>query len=64
MRYKITVKQLVPDSELDLDDLNTRPDGTYYSDESDRDAALDEFHASIAISCLDHYSIDIELTDD
>jgi hypothetical protein len=61
----ITVKQLVPDAELDPDDRREAIAGSYaicvgpeLDDEGAEDAALTEFHNRIPIHTLDVFDID------
>ena len=61
-QYKITIKQLASDSDLDHDDLIDNPSGTVYLEAVTENAALDEFHETIPISCLDHFEITIKKT--
>ena len=60
MKYKITVKQLVKNHQLDYDDREENPSGVYFQTAENKDDALDDFHFTVAISCLDHFKIDIE----
>lgn len=59
----VEVKQLVPDTDLDQDDRHEAIKGVrYYTvkgnpPNSPEEAALDEFHATIPIACLDDFSI-------
>jgi len=55
--FVITVIQLVPNVELDLDDYMERPDGQYEYEAKCEYKALDKFHMTIPIACLDHYEI-------
>lgn len=61
---EIHVRQLVPDAELDPEDLEDKVAGKYEVEVPASaelpvavSIALDEFHCSVAISCLDDYSI-------
>lgn len=58
--YEITVKQLVKDETLDHDDRLDDPKGDYDYWAENEDAALDHFHETVAIACLDHYEITIK----
>ena len=57
--FVVTVKQLVSDEELDHDDFNDNPSGEHRVFGTDNDDALNEFHATIPIACLDDFEITI-----
>lgn len=59
-RFKVTVKQIAPDEALDHDDREENPSGEHFVEEVSEDAALDEFHATVPIACLDDFDISIE----
>jgi len=66
-RYRITMKQLVDDDELDWDDQEEHGehgvDGTFEAAVIDAvgvEDALDRFHASVPIAVLDDYEINCE----
>lgn len=59
MKFSIMVKQLVPDRELDYDDLQENPSGEYIVEGEDEEDALDEFHHTVPIACLDHFDIEV-----
>ena len=64
---QVTCEQLVADGELDYDDQHDGPCSeehyriTAYSREGAHEAALDVFHESNAIACLDDYNISVEV---
>lgn len=60
--FKITVTQLVPDSELDHDDKEENPAGEHIRRSATQDEAMDDFHNSVPIACLDDFDITIEET--
>jgi len=63
--YIITVHQTTSDHRLDPDDLDYRPEGGYIIEAVDPEAALDIFHDTIPIACLEDYNIEwIELKQD
>lgn len=57
LTYLITVKQTVPFYELTPEDQDDRPTGEYEYDAEDEEEALDEFHETIPIKCLDDFEI-------
>ena len=57
--FKITVKQIVEHLE-DPNDRNENPAGEYTWYAKNSDIALDEFHATVPIGCLDDFDIYIE----
>jgi len=57
MTYIITVKQLVPDDQLDPDDQVDNPSGEHTEEADSKEEALDQFHGSVPIACLDHFEI-------
>jgi hypothetical protein len=62
--YTITVKQLVADHELSKpDDRITNPSGEYQIEARSSEAALDEFHATVAIGCLDDFEVTVDPDD-
>lgn len=60
MKYLISVTQNVKDSELHHEDKLTNPAGVYEIKANTESQALDEFHATIPISCLENFEIEIE----
>jgi hypothetical protein len=58
-KFIITVHQLVSDHRLDPDDLDYRPEGAYSVEATDIENALDIFHSSVPVACLDDYEIDV-----
>jgi hypothetical protein len=61
-KFVIAVHQVTSDHLLDEDDLDYRPEGAYIITATDIENALDIFHATIPIACLDDYEVDaIEL---
>ena len=58
--YNVNVKQLVADAELTADDRQVKPAGKYVFDVADKDGALDVFHGTVPIKCLDHFSVEVE----
>lgn len=58
--FTVTVEQIVSDEELDLDDLDEMPAGTYSYHAMTEEEALDEFHLDIPIACLEHFEITVE----
>jgi len=57
--YKITVTQLVPSNQLDIDDVEENPSGVHtFIGKSEKDA-LDSFHNTVPISCLEYFDIHI-----
>ena len=58
--YRIIVTQLVPDSLLDIDDLEENPSGQHTFIGTSEEDALDSFHSTIPISVLEYFDIDIE----
>jgi hypothetical protein len=70
MLYKITVTvEQVVDVLHDWDDEQDNPEGIYHyeyyadSDEEARELALDEFHETISIGCLDDFSISVDVSE-
>jgi len=64
-KYKITVKQLVANKDLDYDDANENPSGEHTVTAMNEEKALDVFHLTIPIAVLDDFDISIkEVTDD
>jgi hypothetical protein len=59
--FKVTVTQIVPDEELDGDDTDTNPKGTYTYEARDEEDALDQFHETVPVSCLDDFDIEAQL---
>lgn len=57
MKFKITVKQLTPNEYLNRDDKESNPAGEYYTLAASEDEALDEFHSSVPIACLEDFDI-------
>lgn len=60
MTYKIMVRQLVPDEELDHDDRADSPVGEYEYVAESEDEALDDFHSEVPIACLEDFEIKCE----
>lgn len=60
-RYEITVKQLVTDNELDHEDKHDNPTGQYDYWAESEDKAIDHFHETVPISCLEDFEIEIKL---
>lgn len=58
-KYKITIEQLTRDEFLDYDDRGLT-DENYYFQANDKEEALDEFHSTIPIACLEHFDITIK----
>lgn len=66
--FKISLKVLVPFSEMDFDDqeqfpeFKNNPDYVYQWDDEakTRSEALDEFHWRVPIACLDDFEIECE----
>lgn len=64
-RYNVlvTVDQIVDDADLDYDDAQDNPSGTYYCEVTAEDnsrvetVALDEFHSRVPITVLEHFNI-------
>jgi hypothetical protein len=58
--YTVTVRQLVEDTALDEDDKITNPSGTHViEDARDSEHALDLFHRTVPIACLDDFEISV-----
>ena len=58
--YQITVKQIVPTECLCAEDDAENPKGEHSIFALSKTEALDEFHATIPISCLEHFEVSIE----
>lgn len=54
--YKIRVEQVVDDLS-DPDDRDCSPEGQYFFEADNREEALDLFHATIPIGCLEDFDI-------
>lgn len=64
IEYIVVVRCLTPFADLDADDQQYWGEAAYEVDgflfkihAKDKDAALDEFHASIPIACLDDFEV-------
>ena len=57
--FKIQVTQLVPDKELDADDLKYEPSGIHIIKANNEEDALDTFHETVPISVLEHFSVEV-----
>jgi len=57
--YRIEVKQLA-DELTDHEDKLVNPSGVYFRIAETEDEALDDFHSSIAIGCLEDFEITID----
>jgi len=62
MIYKITVKQVTADKDLDWDDHLDNPTGEHFFEAGSKDEALDEFHSTVPIACLDDFEIHAEVS--
>jgi hypothetical protein len=58
--FKITLRQTVPDSALHKPHYDRGIAGEYPIEAESEDAALDAFHASVPIACLDDFEVDCE----
>lgn len=63
-KFEIEVMQTVPDEDLDIEDREESPIGKYTIIANSEDEALDEFHATVPISCLEHFDITINQAED
>jgi hypothetical protein len=59
MRYNIKVKQQKKDEKLDADDRVDNPSGVHTVEAESVKEALDKFHATVPIACLEHFDIKI-----
>lgn len=57
--YRIVVHQTAKVLS-DHDDKIQSPTGEYFFEACDKEAALDQFHFSIPIGCLDDFSIEVQ----
>jgi hypothetical protein len=59
MKYVVTVTQTAKELS-DVDDMQDNPSGSYEIEARSADAALDEFHATVPIGCLEDFEIIVE----
>ncbi len=61
-KFGVMVHQRVSLDELDAEDRETNPTGYHYVEVyfDPLEAALDEFHSTVPIACLDDFDISIE----
>jgi hypothetical protein len=59
MKYRITVTQI--DDLSDVDDQADNPAGVYDVDADTEDGALDLFHQTVPIGCLEDFDIAIAI---
>ena len=57
--FCITVSQIAYELGC-IGDQIERPDGVYYFGAESKDAALDDFHRTLPIACLDDFRVEIE----
>lgn len=50
---------LVSGTPTDHDDLDTDPRGVHNFEANNEEEALDEFHATVPIACLDDFEIEV-----
>ena len=60
MDWIVTVKQIVPDSELGKPHYDLGIAGEYEATGEDEEEALDYFHEHVAIACLDDFEVSIK----
>ena len=60
--FCITVTQIAKEPER-IEDQIGRPDGIYYFSAESRSVALDDFHMSVPLACLDDFRIEIQEID-
>ena len=58
--FKITVTAKLPREQWDPDDQADDPTGTHEIGAPDKEAALDKFHSTVPIACLDDFEITCE----
>lgn len=58
--YKVTVTKFVSNEELNEEDLATKVMGTYFVNGTCEEDALDEFHETTPIACLNDFEITIK----
>lgn len=58
--YQITVKQIAPNAKLHYEDKRSNPKGIYHIRAGNEEEALDEFHETVPIACLDDFEITLE----
>jgi hypothetical protein len=62
--YRVTVTQLVPDDALEKpDDRVNNPAGSYDYEARDAEHALDQFHSSVPVGCLEDFAIEATRAD-
>lgn len=57
-KYRIEVTQTVGNHELDPDDRIDNPSGVHHFYSDSEEHALDDFHSTIPIACLEDFDID------
>jgi hypothetical protein len=60
-KFRITVTAIDPDGPSEWEDRNTPPNGIYEYYACCKEGALDVFHHSVPIACLEDFNIDVEM---